>query len=113
MSSRRRMTLTAEELESSLQCGKVPFILDVRCGVEFRSGHIPGATHAPLPAVVRMAERLSPDRESLLVLVCEHGPRAQMARMFLKFRGYKNVDLLEGHMTRWRGAGRPVQSGSG
>jgi len=104
--------MTAEELESSLQHGKAPFVLDVRSGFEYQSGHIPGATHAPLPAVLRTAERVSPDKESPLVLVCEHGPRAQMARVFLKFRGYKNVDLLEGHMACWRSVGRAMQRGS-
>ena len=100
--------MTAEQLETCLKGGSAPIILDVRTGIEYRSGHIPGAVHAPLATVLKAAERLSPGKESQMMLVCEHGPRAQMAKMFLKFRGYKNLDLLEGHMARWRSAGRSL-----
>ena len=84
-------------------------VLDVRSRYELHSGHIPGAVHAPLPAVLKAAEASTGDKGALLVIVCEHGPRAKMARMLLKFRGYKNLQLLEGHMSHWRSSGRLLQ----
>jgi len=102
--------MTAEQLERHLKEGRAPVVLDVRSAFEYDSGHIPGAVHAPLPVVLKAAEAAIDSKEDLLVIVCEHGPRAQMARMFLKFRGYKNLQLLDGHMSRWRSSGRSVQT---
>jgi hydroxyacylglutathione hydrolase len=102
--------MTAEQLDGHLKNGDAPVVLDVRSTFEYDSGHIPGAIHAPLPRVVTAAEAVVDRKEDLLVIVCEHGPRAQMARMLLKFRGYKNLQLLEGHMSRWRSSGRSLQA---
>lgn len=102
--------MTAEQLERHLKSGSAPVVFDVRSSFEYNSGHIPGAIHAPLPGVLKAAEAATGSKRDLLVIVCEHGPRAQIAKMFLKFRGYKNLQLLEGHMSRWRSSGRPLQS---
>jgi len=101
--------MTAEQLHRHLKNGDAPVVIDVRSTLEYNSGHIPGSIHAPLPGVLRAAEAAIKSKEAILVIVCEHGPRAQMAKMFLKFRGYKNLQLLEGHMSRWRSSGRPLQ----
>lgn len=103
--------MTAEQLDKHLQDGDAPIVLDVRSAFEYASGHIPGAVHAPLPAVSRAAEAAIKNKSELLVIVCEHGPRAQMAKMLLKLRGYKNLQLLEGHMSRWRSSGRSMRGG--
>jgi hydroxyacylglutathione hydrolase len=103
--------MTAEQLDGHLNNGDAPVLLDVRSAFEYDSGHIPGAVHAPLSGVLTVAEAIVNNKEDLLVIVCEHGPRAQLARMFLKFRGYKNLQLLEGHMSRWRSSGRSLQKG--
>jgi rhodanese-related sulfurtransferase len=34
-----------------------------------------------------------------------------MARFFLKLRGFRNLQLLEGHMASWRRSGRGMQKG--
>lgn len=94
--------MTAEELERRLKSGEVPVILDVRSGLEFKAGHIRGATHAPLGNVLKVAQSVSKNCEELLLLVCEHGPRAQIAKVRLKWNGYKNIELLKGHMSHWR-----------
>lgn len=100
-----------DELARRLHAEQAPVILDVRSGPEFASGHIPGAVHAPLPGLLSVVHAAAPDKNALLVLVCELGPRAQLARVLLKMRGYRNLDLLDGHMTRWRNADRPLQKG--
>jgi hydroxyacylglutathione hydrolase len=63
-------------------------------------------------SLVKAAATLSCDKESLLVLTCEHGPRAQLAKMMLKWSGFRNIELLDGHMTCWRRSGHPVEKGS-
>lgn len=100
--------MTAEQLERQLQSGAAPVVLDVRSSGEYNSGHIPGAVHAPLPGVARAAAAAG-GKQELFVLVCEHGPRAVLAKAFLAFRGYRSLQLLEGHMAHWRGSGRPLQ----
>lgn len=104
--------MKAEELARLMKAGQAPVILDVRSGFEYQAGHIAGAIHAPLPGTLQALQAVQPGRDSLVVILCEHGPRAQLARVFLKLRGYRKIELLEGHMAGWRQAGRPMKKGS-
>lgn len=99
------------ELARGLRTERPPVLLDVRSAQEFASGHIPGAVHAPLPSLLAVVHAAAPDKHALVVLVCELGPRAQLARVLLKMRGYRNLDLLDGHMAGWRNADRPLEKG--
>jgi hydroxyacylglutathione hydrolase len=105
------VVVTAEELGKLIKTGQAPVVLDVRSGFEFKSGHIRGAIHAPLVSVLKTARAASNNKEDLLVLICEHGPRAQFAKAMLKWKGYKNLELLNGHMSQWRQSGRSVNKG--
>ena len=107
--SQKEALMTAEELEKQLRAGQAPVILDVRSGFEFKSGHIKGAIHAPLPNLLKSTAAAVKQKSDPLVIICEHGPRAQVAAMYLKFRGYRSVELLDGHMSRWRGSNRPME----
>jgi rhodanese-related sulfurtransferase len=98
-----------KELAKKIRSSRPPCIFDVRSGFEFRSGHIPGAAHAPSWKIMLRLVSLPKDRQELLVLTCEHGPRAQMAKSLLSMRGYGNIALLEGHMSGWRRAGLPME----
>ncbi len=86
-----------------------PGTVDVRSGAEFRSGHIPGAVHVPFWAAPLRLKVLPADRQAKLVLTCEHGPRAQLAKTLLGLAGYRNLELLEGHMAGWRRAALPLE----
>ena len=97
-----------QELLKRLKTKQPPVIVDVRTGFEFRAGCIPGAIHAPAWKILLRFARIPSDRNAELVLTCEHGPRAQIAKGLLSAFGYRNVALLEGHMFAWRQAGRPL-----
>jgi len=101
--------VTPEELEKRTKAGQAPALIDVRSGFEFASGHISGAVHAPLVNVLKAVQAASTAKPDLLVIVCEHGPRAQLAKGLLRWHGYKNTELLDGHMDQWRRSGRPVK----
>jgi hydroxyacylglutathione hydrolase len=101
--------MTADKLEALLDLGQAPVMLDVRSGLEFKTGRIKGAIHAPLPNLVKITAAAVKQKSDPLVIICEHGPRAQVAAMYLKFRGYKSVELLGGHMSQWRGSNRPME----
>ncbi len=97
------------DLAKKLKTKQAPCVIDVRSGPEFRSGHIPDAVHAPLLSILLRRAHLPKSREISLVLICEHGPRAQIVKSVLGLLGYRNLDLLEGHMSAWRKAGLPME----
>lgn len=102
--------MRANELADKIRAKAAPpVVLDVRSSIEFKNGHIPGALHAPAMKVLFKMVRLPENKESELVITCEHGPRAQMAQGILSMYGYRNVTLLEGHMAGWRRAGLPLE----
>ena len=95
-----------QELLKQIKLKQPPAILDVRSGSEFQAGHIPGAIHTPTWKILLRLANIPSDKNAELVLTCEHGPRAQLAKGLLGAFGYRNVTLLEGHMASWRQAGR-------
>ena len=90
------------ELAKRIKSKKPPTVVDVRSGFEFRRGHIPGAIHAPTWKILLRLARIPSDKNAELVVTCEHGPRAQLAKGLLEAFGYRNVALLTGHMAGWR-----------
>ena len=98
-----------EELYKRIQQKKAPVVVDVRHGFEFNSGHVPGAVHAPTWKLLLRLVPLPADRAAELVVTCELGPRAQIAKGLLGLIGYRNVTLLDGHMSRWRKSGLPME----
>ena len=98
------------KLAEKIDSGQAPAVVDVRTGFEFRAGHIPGAIHAPLWKILLRLAALPPGKQAQLVVLCELGPRAVMARALLGFLGYRNVALLDGHMAAWRRSGLPMKT---
>jgi hydroxyacylglutathione hydrolase len=84
-------------------------VVDVRTGFEFNAGHIPGAIHAPTWKIMFRLIPLPADRQAEMVVLCEHGPRAVIARALLGLFGYGNIVLLNGHMSAWRCLGLPME----
>ena len=101
--------MLSQELLKRIKSKQPPTVLDVRSGFEFRSGHIPGALHSPALKILFRMARIPSDKDAELVVTCEHGPRAQLAKGLLGVLGYRNIKLLEGHMSAWRLAGRPQE----
>jgi hydroxyacylglutathione hydrolase len=101
--------MQARDLVKKIQAGKAPCVLDVRSGFEFDSGHIPEAVHAPFLKILLRRVALPREKQSLIVLTCEHGPRAHLARTLLGLLGYRNLRLLDGHMAGWRRSGLPLE----
>ena len=98
-----------KELLKRMEAKNPPAIIDVRTGLEFRAGHISGAIHAPTWKILLRLARIPADKNAELVVTCELGPRARIAKGLLGIFGYRNVTLLEGHMAFWRQAGHPQE----
>lgn len=101
--------MQASELAKRIKSNNAPPVIDVRSGIEFNLGHIPGAIHAPALKILLKLARLPHDKGTELVVTCEHGPRALMAQRLLAAYGYRNTTLLEGHMAGWKRAGLPLE----
>jgi rhodanese-related sulfurtransferase len=101
--------MKAEDLLKEMKSKKIPVLVDVRTSDEFRTGHVDGAMHAPAWKILLRLAKIPSDKKCNIVVTCEHGPRASLAALFLKMYGYRNVELLEGHMAGWRRKGLPLQ----
>ena len=101
--------IEAAELLRLIEAGSAPTIVDVRTRSEFESGHVPGALHMPFWAVFARASDLSEPADQPIVVYCEHGPRAGLAKAALRAVGFREVLYLEGHMSDWKRAGLPQE----
>ena len=101
--------ISRNELIARIESGTAPTIVDVRTSWEYDNGHVPGAIHIPFWAVLCRGNELLLSRGEPIVVYCEHGPRAYIARADFWLSGI-SVVYLEGHMTTWRGEGFPVET---
>ena len=105
--------MQANELCRRLESNSAPLIVDARKTVLFEESHIPGALHAKVPWILFGKMRFPEDKNTEMVVTCEHGPRSWMARTLLSLRGYRNASILEGHMLGWKKAGLPLEMQDG
>ena len=105
--------ISRTDLLARIQSGDPPPIVDVRSAGEYREGHVPGALHVPFYSAIGRADEIpAAQGAEPVVLYCEHGPRAGLARMGLWLTGLGRVVYLEGHMTAWRADGLPIETAS-
>ncbi len=99
-----------KELMAQIKSGQAPVIIDVRSTSEYQAGHVPGAIHVPFWTAFTTDKIDNYEKKELVVLYCEHGPRAGIAKLALRLSGFKNVSYLDGHMTAWRKSDLPVEA---
>jgi len=102
--------ISQNELIKKMDGKKPPIVIDVRFRLEYNNAHIKNAVHIPFYAIFWNKKRLPNDKSAVLILTCEHGPRAVMARRLLWITGYRNVRLLKGHMVEWKKNQLPIIS---
>jgi rhodanese-related sulfurtransferase len=102
--------MQAIELLRRIESNSAPAVVDTRSELEFERGHIPGAINAPVRKIVLNRATLPQDKQREMVVHCEHGQRAWLAKLFLGFYGYRNTALLEGDLKEWKKAGLPLES---
>jgi prepilin-type processing-associated H-X9-DG protein len=104
--------MTQDQLLAAIDQGTPPTIVDVRSQSEYKSGHVPGALHLPFYAMWSRHAEMKAQSENPIVLYCEHGPRAGIAKFALWTRGYTNIVYLDGHMSGWKQRGLPMENGA-
>jgi len=105
-------SISAAELDRLIKSGTAPVIIDVRSDYEYRKGHIPGAIHMPFWQSFFLAGDLTAAKDRPVVVYCQHGPRAVIAKFALRWAGYTDVRYLDGHMNGWENAGLPLETAS-
>ncbi len=98
-----------QELLKLIEIKQAPVIIDVRSESEYKGGHVPGAIHVPFWAAFSPDQLEGRKSSDLLVLYCQHGPRAGIAKLALSLSGYDNIVYLDGHMTAWLKKNLPVE----
>ena len=98
-----------ENLIKQLKTKTPPIVVDVRTRFEYQNGHIPGALNLPVATLLFHRGKLPESKDSLLVITCEHGPRAVLANGMLGLLGFKNCLLLDGHMHSYRKKNLPLE----
>jgi rhodanese-related sulfurtransferase len=101
--------MQASELLRRIQANDAPVVVDTRSEFEFGRGHVPGAINAPVRKILLNRARLPEDKTREMVVLCEHGQRAMLAKFVMGLYGYGNTSLLDGHMKGWKEAGLPLE----
>jgi rhodanese-related sulfurtransferase len=96
--------IDVETLRAALREEPLPLIVDVRSLDEFHGslGHIEGAVNVPLPTFQsRVAEYVGEERP--IILVCQTDRRSRIAASLIHQAGRRDILVLRGGMTAWRG----------
>lgn len=97
-----------DEAKELIEQGRVR-VVDVRNPDEWESGHIPVATHIPLPRILSNPDAtLAGDLEQPQLFVCAVGERSAVACEVAAMLGYKEVYNLSGGTIAWIKGGNPV-----
>ncbi|MEL4506362.1 rhodanese-like domain-containing protein [Luteococcus sp. H138] len=100
-------TLTVDEFADRVgQDGVV--VLDVRTPQEFAEGHLPGAKVIDIEAADFAGKIDALDKSAKHAVYCRTGRRSAAAIDHMVQAGFTDVAHLEGGITAWQGAGKPV-----
>ncbi len=103
-------TMSAQQLLSIKNAPKAPpiVVLDVRSAEEFADGHIENAINIPHDQIENRLNELSQYKNTLVVVHCRSGRRAQVAESILKANDFSRLHHLKGDFIGWQAAQLPV-----
>ena len=98
----------ANTFEQKIKAGGVQ-VLDVRTAGEYSGSHLKNVMLADWTDKAQFAERTKYlDKNKTLLVYCAAGGRSGQAAVWLKEQGFKDVVNLQGGITAWNAAGKPV-----
>jgi glyoxylase-like metal-dependent hydrolase (beta-lactamase superfamily II)/rhodanese-related sulfurtransferase len=113
----RGWSVTAGELQRSIEHGDEPILVDLREESErARRGVIPGSVHAPYGDTAEnvapggLLHALAKSSRRQLVFYCAFGERSAMALEMARQAGIDHAAHLKGGIAAWREAGGEVES---
>ncbi len=102
--------VSQEQLLSLLNAPKAqPFVvLDVRTSEEFNEGHIQGALNISHDQIEQQLDKLTKYKDTMVIVHCRSGRRAQVAEQILSDNGFTNLNHLTGDYKAWVAADLPL-----
>lgn len=92
-----------------LRQSKTNVVLDVRTKKEYQEGHLPGAILIDFTEDSFAKEVAKLDTNKTYLVHCAAGGRSARACKKMEQLGFKNLYNLEGGLTGWQKAGKPVE----
>jgi rhodanese-related sulfurtransferase len=86
-------------------------VIDVCEAGEYAAGHVAGAKHVPLAQLSTRLPEIAKNKNTPVVLVCQHGRRSASAAKVAQGLGYVKAWSLTGGLASWRAAKMPVEKG--
>jgi len=90
---RKKMKIQIPELIEGYAEGKIELI-DIRFNEEYEMWHLGIGKHIPLNELPDRLDGI--DKNKIIVTMCPHYDRAEIARLFLTMKGYKAKYLTDG-----------------
>ena len=90
---RKEMKISLPKLLEGYKNGEIELI-DIRFPEEYEAWHVGIGKHIPLNELPDRLDEI--DKNKIVVTMCPHYDRAEIARLFLKLKGYKAKYLVEG-----------------
>ena len=108
---RRGAMIEFEDFKRRLDAGKGLLVLDVRPAEAFtgEQGHIDGAVNIPLENLPQRMAELGDYLERPVAIVCRTDRMSAKAALLLTEKGFADVHVVRGGMTKWNEAGLPVK----
>ena len=107
LSLEQRSDIGLEEMKTLVKNPNVQ-VLDVRGASEYKTGHIPGATHLFVGTLEKNLDKINKDKE--LVIHCQAGDRSSIAASLFAKNGI-HVKNYTGGFGEWVNSGNPTVSG--
>jgi len=99
--------ITLEQFATA-QAENAAFILDVREGMEYLQGHVPGATLIPMSQLATRVAEVPQNRP--VHVICRTGNRSASMTEFLERAGVDAYNVAGG-TEAWARSGRPIVTG--
>ena len=88
-----------------------PIAIFVDTSQDFVRGHVAGSRWVPRGWLESQIGDVAPDQSGPIAVTCSDGRNSALAGATLLELGYKDIQVLDGGMTAWQGAGLPVERG--
>ena len=88
---------------------KKNMLMDVRTPEEVSEGHLPGAVNINFLGENFSSEVEKLNKNKTYLLYCRSGSRTRRAADQMQKAGFKKVYMLEGGITAWKEAGKPIE----
>ncbi|WP_111672002.1 rhodanese-like domain-containing protein [Algoriphagus litoralis] len=88
---------------------KKNMLIDVRTPEEVAEGHLPGALNINFLGENFSEEIQTLNKNKTYLLYCRSGSRTRKAADQMQKAGFKKVYMLEGGITAWNEAGKPIE----